>query len=67
MWRRVRVAGIDISPKAMLAELSQIKLVDLIYAPAGGTGRPAGRTGSMWLCVTDYTDRTVLRGRLSVL
>ncbi len=51
----------------MLAELSQIKLVDLIYAPAGGTGRPAGRTGSMWLCVTDYTDRTVLRGRLSVL
>jgi len=44
MWRRVRAAGIDISPKAMLTELSQIKLVDLIYAPAGGIGRPRVRS-----------------------
>lgn len=44
MWQRVRAAGIDISPKAMLAELSQIKLVDLIYAPAGGIGRPKVRS-----------------------
>ena len=44
MWRRVRAAGIDISPKAMLAELSQITLVDLIYAPAGGIGRPKVRS-----------------------
>lgn len=40
MWRRVRVAGIDISPKAMLAELTGIKLVDLVYPPVGGIGRP---------------------------
>lgn len=40
MWRQVTAAGIDISPKAMLKELSDIRIVDLIYAPAGGRGRP---------------------------
>jgi transposase len=44
MWRRVRAAGIDISPKAMLAELSNITLVDLVYTPAGGVGRPIVRS-----------------------
>lgn len=44
MWRRVRAAGIDISPKTMLAELSRITLVDLVYAPAGGVGRPIVRS-----------------------
>lgn len=43
MWRRVTAAGIDISPKAMLAELSNITLVDLVYTPAGGVGRPIVR------------------------
>ncbi|MDZ4064545.1 MAG: IS1634 family transposase [Coriobacteriia bacterium] len=44
MWRRIRAAGIDISPKAMLAELSRITLVDLVYAPTGGIGRPKVRS-----------------------
>lgn len=39
-WRRVHTHGIDISPKRMLAELSEIKLVDLLYPPASGKGRP---------------------------
>ena len=44
MWRRVTAAGIEISPKAMLAELSNITLVDLVYTPAGGVGRPIVRS-----------------------
>jgi len=40
IWRRVNAAGINMSPKAILEELSNIKLVDLVHAPIGGIGRP---------------------------